>query len=93
MTHSMFITLYPKRREHSEKFFNYFRISVTSFDDLLNMIQEDVSMSKLCSTGYSFCRRKTSDYLKTCDTLHQTMILNYAIYTTTTWYRETLIDS
>nr|CAH7753351.1 unnamed protein product [Callosobruchus chinensis] len=43
MTHSMFITLYPKLREHSEKFFNYFRMSVTSFDDLLNIIQEDLA--------------------------------------------------
>lgn len=43
MTHSMFITLYPKLREHSEKFFNYIRMSVTSFDELLEIIQEDLT--------------------------------------------------
>ncbi|XP_069358039.1 uncharacterized protein [Maniola hyperantus] len=43
MTHSMFITLYPKLREYSEKFFNYFRMSVTSFDDLLEIIKEDLT--------------------------------------------------
>lgn len=43
MTHSMFITLYPKLREHSEKFFNYFRMSKTSFDDLLAIIQDDLT--------------------------------------------------
>lgn len=43
MTHSMFITLYPKLREHSEKFFNYFRMSIASFDNLLEIIKEDLS--------------------------------------------------
>ncbi|RVE49444.1 hypothetical protein evm_005875 [Chilo suppressalis] len=43
MTHSMFITLYPKLREHGEKFFNYLQMSVTSFDELLEIIQEDLT--------------------------------------------------
>ncbi|RVE40776.1 hypothetical protein evm_014574 [Chilo suppressalis] len=43
MTHSMFITLCPKLRKHGEKFFNYFRMSVTSFDELLEIIQEDLT--------------------------------------------------
>lgn len=43
MTHSMFITLYPKLRQHDKKFFNYFRMSVKSFDDLLEILKEDLS--------------------------------------------------
>ncbi|KAF9416042.1 hypothetical protein HW555_006454, partial [Spodoptera exigua] len=43
MTHSMFETLYPKLRQHEKKFFNYFRMSVKSFDDLLLLIEEDLS--------------------------------------------------
>ncbi|CAH2085428.1 unnamed protein product [Euphydryas editha] len=46
MTHSMFISLYPKLREHDEKFFNYFRMSITSFDELLEIIQEDLTPYK-----------------------------------------------
>ncbi|CAH2010776.1 unnamed protein product [Acanthoscelides obtectus] len=42
MTHSMFETLYPKLRQHEKKFFNYFRMSVKSFDDLLLLIGEDL---------------------------------------------------
>lgn len=43
MTQSMFITLYPKLREHNKKFFNYFRMSVQSFDELLEIVKEDLS--------------------------------------------------
>ena len=39
----MYITLYPKQRNHEDKFFNYFRISTKSFDDLLALIQEDIA--------------------------------------------------
>ncbi|CAH2002712.1 unnamed protein product [Acanthoscelides obtectus] len=42
MTHSMFETLYPKLRQHEKTFFNYFRMSVKSFDDLLLLIGEDL---------------------------------------------------
>ncbi|CAH1968721.1 unnamed protein product [Acanthoscelides obtectus] len=42
MTHSMFETLYPKLRQHEKKVFNYFRMSVKSFDDLLLLIGEDL---------------------------------------------------
>lgn len=47
MTQSMFITLYPKLREHNENFFNYFRMSVTSFDDLLKLIQDDLTPNRI----------------------------------------------
>lgn len=43
MTHSMFETLYLKLRQHEKNFFNYFRMSVKSFDDLLLLIEEDLS--------------------------------------------------
>lgn len=43
MTQSMFLTLYPKLREHNKKFFNYFRMSVQSFDELLEIVKEDLS--------------------------------------------------
>lgn len=43
MTHSMFITLYPNLRQHKEKFFNYFRMSIESFDELLNIAKDDLS--------------------------------------------------
>ena len=39
----MYVTLYPKLRNHEEKFFNYFRMSMTSFDDLLELIREDIA--------------------------------------------------
>ena len=45
LTHGMFITLYPSLREHDKKFFNYLRMSVKSFDDLLEIIKEDISSS------------------------------------------------
>ncbi|CAH2101710.1 unnamed protein product [Euphydryas editha] len=60
MTHSIFITLYPKLREHDEKFFNYFRMSVTSFDELLEIIQEDLTPYKnyvVCSIFYNTSTR------------------------------------
>lgn len=39
----MYVTLYPKLRNHEEKFFNYFRMSMTSFDDLLELVREDIA--------------------------------------------------
>ncbi|MPD03386.1 hypothetical protein E2C01_099023 [Portunus trituberculatus] len=50
LTHGMFATLYPSLREHEAKFLNYFRMSVKSFDDLLGLIQEEISSTnKLCA--------------------------------------------
>ncbi|XP_063842378.1 uncharacterized protein LOC135090053 [Scylla paramamosain] len=43
LTHGLFTTLYPTLREHEPKFFNYCRMSVKSFDDLLELIKEDIS--------------------------------------------------
>ncbi|KAF5275787.1 hypothetical protein FQR65_LT16532 [Abscondita terminalis] len=37
--------MYPKLRRHEEKFFNYFRMSVTSFDYLLSIIENDLKCS------------------------------------------------
>ena len=39
----MYATLYPSLRQHEAKFFNYFRMSVKSFDELLGLIQEEIS--------------------------------------------------
>ena len=41
----MYTTLYPRLREHKTKFFNYFRMSVKSFDELLGLIQEEICSS------------------------------------------------
>jgi hypothetical protein len=35
------VTLYPKLRHH-DKFFNYFRISIKSFDDLLKIVKDSL---------------------------------------------------
>lgn len=42
LTIGSFVTLYPKLREHPNKFFNYFRMSVTSFDELLSLVKDDL---------------------------------------------------
>lgn len=42
LSHSLYVTLYPKLREHEEKFFNYFRMSIKSFDDLLEIIKDSL---------------------------------------------------
>ncbi|CAK1601838.1 unnamed protein product [Parnassius mnemosyne] len=43
LTHGMFVTLYPKLRQYEPKFFNYFRMSTKSFDDLLHVIKVDIT--------------------------------------------------
>ncbi|CAK1592530.1 unnamed protein product [Parnassius mnemosyne] len=43
LTHGMFVTLYPKLRQYEPKFFNYFRMSIKSFDDLLHVIKVDIT--------------------------------------------------
>lgn len=43
LTHGMFVTLYPKLRQHGSKFFNYFRMSIQSFDELLGVIKADIT--------------------------------------------------
>lgn len=48
VTHGMFVTLYPKLREYEPKFFNYFRMSIKSFDDLLELIKDDIAPSSQC---------------------------------------------
>ncbi|KAL4122571.1 hypothetical protein QTP88_014877 [Uroleucon formosanum] len=46
LSHSLYVTLYPKLREHEETFFflslNYFRMSIKSFDDLLEIIKDSL---------------------------------------------------
>ena len=37
----MFVTLYPQLREYEQKCFNYFRMSIKSFDDFLELIKEE----------------------------------------------------
>ena len=48
VTHSMFVTLYPKLREYEPKVFNYCRMSIKSFDDLLELIKDDIAPSSQC---------------------------------------------
>jgi len=42
LSHSLYVTLYSKLREHEETFFNYFRMSIKSFDDLLEIIKDSL---------------------------------------------------
>nr|CAH7722827.1 unnamed protein product [Callosobruchus chinensis] len=44
---SLYITLYPELRRHEENFFNYFRMSVRSFDYLMTMIENDLKSSSI----------------------------------------------
>jgi hypothetical protein len=37
VTHGMFVTLYTKLREYEQKCFNYFRMSIKSFDDFFGI--------------------------------------------------------
>ncbi|XP_072388169.1 uncharacterized protein rasp isoform X5 [Diabrotica undecimpunctata] len=45
LTNSLYITLYPNLRQHGPKFFNYFRMSTTSFDALLALIRHEITAS------------------------------------------------
>lgn len=39
---SQFYILHPQLRAHPEKFFDYYRMSITSFNGLFNLIQADI---------------------------------------------------
>lgn len=43
LTMGSFVTLYPKLREYPPKVFNYLRMSITSFDELLSLVKDDLS--------------------------------------------------
>jgi hypothetical protein len=43
LTASVYVTLYPNLRQYEPKFFNYFRMSVTSFDNLSELIKEEIT--------------------------------------------------
>lgn len=40
--HGAYFTLYHQLRQDEEKFFNYFRMSITSFDELLLNISDSI---------------------------------------------------
>jgi hypothetical protein len=40
-TTSLYVTLYPSLRNYEPKFFNYLRMSIKSFDNLLELIKEE----------------------------------------------------
>lgn len=42
-THGVFVTLYPNLRKYEIKFVKYLRMSIQSFDDLLELIREGIS--------------------------------------------------
>jgi len=41
LTSSLYITLYPNLRDYRPTFFNYFSISIQSFDYFLELVKED----------------------------------------------------
>lgn len=43
LTMGSFVTLYPKLSEYPPKCFNYFRKSITSFDELLTLVKCELS--------------------------------------------------
>lgn len=43
LTLSLYVTLYPSLRSYEPKFFNYFRMSIKSFDALLEKINHDIA--------------------------------------------------
>jgi hypothetical protein len=42
LTTSLYVALYPNLRNYGPKFFNYFRMSIKSFDNLLELIKEEI---------------------------------------------------
>lgn len=46
LSSSLYNTLYPDLRLHEEKFFNYFRMSVASFDFLYDCVENDLKPSE-----------------------------------------------
>lgn len=40
---SQFYILHNKLRAHPEKFFDYYRMSINSFNELLNLIRKDIT--------------------------------------------------
>jgi hypothetical protein len=43
LTASLYVTLYPNLQQYEPKLFSYFRMSVTSFDNLLELIREEIT--------------------------------------------------
>ncbi|XP_039748215.1 protein ALP1-like [Pararge aegeria] len=46
LVHGQFVTLYPKLRMYDNKFFDYLRMSIKSFDELIELIRQDISCSE-----------------------------------------------
>jgi hypothetical protein len=42
LTVSLYVTLYPSLRNYEAKLFSYFRMSIKSFDNLLELIKEEI---------------------------------------------------
>jgi hypothetical protein len=42
LTTSLYVTLYPRLRNYEPKFFNYFGMSIKSFDNLLELIKKKI---------------------------------------------------
>jgi hypothetical protein len=54
-----YITLYPSLRNYEPKIFNYFRMSIKSFDNLLEFIMEEIKADAnaiLCITRRALTR-------------------------------------
>ncbi|RZF35513.1 hypothetical protein LSTR_LSTR010204, partial [Laodelphax striatellus] len=43
LTHGAFVTLYPNLRKYEPTFFNYLRMSISSFDELLEIVKDDLA--------------------------------------------------
>lgn len=46
LVHGQFVTLYPNLRMYDKIFFDYLRMSKKSFDELIELIRQDISSSE-----------------------------------------------
>jgi hypothetical protein len=59
LTTNLYVTLYPSLRNYETKFFNYFRMSIKSFDNLLELIKEEIKADAkaiLCISRHALTR-------------------------------------
>jgi hypothetical protein len=52
LTTSLYVTLYPSLRNYEPIYFNYFGMSIKSFDNLLELIKEEI---KADATAIIYC--------------------------------------
>lgn len=67
LTSSLHIKLYPSLRNYKPKFFNYFRMSIQSFDNLLELIKEEITADENAIRYCISSEKKTYNYFEVCN--------------------------